>query len=150
MHSDSLCVIMKLFITGTVEVRTGPSTTWAQLKHVLPCYFGYSGVFGSNFFGALEWNGSVEISLQRAGRTSQGNRKTLLLLTETGIVCLLRPTSQGRKQLGLREAGFRITRPLPRTCRRPLLRGALACEDACAHHRQRLNEFRFPSSLFLS
>lgn len=27
MHSDSLCVNMKLFITGTVEMRTGPSTT---------------------------------------------------------------------------------------------------------------------------
>lgn len=57
----------------------------------------------------------MEISLQRTGRTSQGTQKTLLLLTETGIVYLLRPTSHGREQLGLREAGFGITPSLPPT-----------------------------------
>lgn len=134
MHSDSLCVIMKLFITGVMEV------SWAKYhmgsaEALSPRLFWLLWSLWKQFFRALEWSSSVEISLQRTGRTSQGTRKTLLLLTEAGIVCLLRLTPHGREQLGLRGAGFGITPSLPPTCSRLSLRGALTCEDACAHQR---------------
>lgn len=134
MHSDSLCVVMKLFITGVMEV------SWAKYhmgsaEALSPRLFWLLWSLWKQFFRALEWSSSVEIGLQRTGRTSQGTRKTLLLLTETGIVCLLRLTPHGREQLGLRGAGFGITPSLPPTCRRLSLRGALTCEDACAHQR---------------